>query len=80
MHQPWVTPLPVSCNGQSQIVTVLGSQWGDEGKGKLVDVLAAESDVCCRFNGELVGLNFLFHCRPPNGDFRWIECWTYTCC
>jgi adenylosuccinate synthase len=29
----------------------LGSQWGDEGKGKLVDILAADYDVCARFNG-----------------------------
>ena len=26
-------------------VVVLGSQWGDEGKGKLADVLAAEYDA-----------------------------------
>jgi adenylosuccinate synthase len=30
------------------VTVVLGSQWGDEGKGKLVDVLAEEADVCCR--------------------------------
>jgi adenylosuccinate synthase len=30
---------------------VLGAQWGDEGKGKLVDILAAKYDVCARFNG-----------------------------
>lgn len=33
------------------VVAVLGSQWGDEGKGKLVDILAGEFSVCCRFNG-----------------------------
>lgn len=27
---------------------VLGSQWGDEGKGKVVDMLAVNSDVVCR--------------------------------
>ena len=32
-------------------VAVVGSQWGDEGKGKLVDILAADYDVCARFNG-----------------------------
>lgn len=32
-------------------VVVLGSQWGDEGKGKLVDVLAAEADICARCAG-----------------------------
>ncbi|RHZ88557.1 hypothetical protein Glove_22g52 [Diversispora epigaea] len=30
---------------------VLGSQWGDEGKGKLVDVLAHEADICARCAG-----------------------------
>lgn len=30
---------------------VIGSQWGDEGKGKLVDALAADYDVVGRFNG-----------------------------
>ena len=30
---------------------VVGAQWGDEGKGKLVDVLAEKSDMVVRFNG-----------------------------
>ncbi len=30
---------------------VVGAQWGDEGKGKLVDVLAEKSDLVVRFNG-----------------------------
>lgn len=30
---------------------VIGAQWGDEGKGKLVDVLAANSDMVVRFQG-----------------------------
>ncbi|KAJ3398335.1 adenylosuccinate synthase [Chytriomyces confervae] len=30
---------------------VLGAQWGDEGKGKLVDILAQESDIVCRAAG-----------------------------
>ena len=29
----------------------LGAQWGDEGKGKLVDILAAEADICARCAG-----------------------------
>ncbi|TEB39573.1 AMPSase 1 [Coprinellus micaceus] len=33
------------------VTVVLGSQWGDEGKGKLVDVLAANVDVCARCAG-----------------------------
>lgn len=30
---------------------VVGSQWGDEGKGKIVDVLAEEVDVVARYQG-----------------------------
>ncbi|KAF5334734.1 hypothetical protein D9758_016900 [Tetrapyrgos nigripes] len=30
---------------------VLGAQWGDEGKGKLVDILAAQHDICARCAG-----------------------------
>lgn len=30
---------------------VIGMQWGDEGKGRIVDLLAAESDIAARFNG-----------------------------
>lgn len=30
---------------------VVGLQWGDEGKGKLVDILAAKSDIVVRYGG-----------------------------
>jgi adenylosuccinate synthase len=30
---------------------IIGAQWGDEGKGKIVDLLARDSDVVCRYNG-----------------------------
>lgn len=33
------------------VTIVLGTQWGDEGKGKAVDVLARECDFVARFNG-----------------------------
>ena len=42
----WASPqllLPVR-----QVAAVLGSQWGDEGKGKLVDILAQQYDVVAR--------------------------------
>jgi len=32
-------------------VTVIGAQWGDEGKGKIVDWLASRADVVARFQG-----------------------------
>ncbi|MEM6506882.1 MAG: adenylosuccinate synthetase, partial [Planctomycetota bacterium] len=31
--------------------TIVGLQWGDEGKGKVVDMLAAEFDAVARYNG-----------------------------
>src|SRR5256885_4394697 len=30
---------------------VVGAQWGDEGKGKIVDLLAQHCDLVCRYNG-----------------------------
>ncbi len=32
-------------------VVVVGAQWGDEGKGKIVDWLSSRADVICRFQG-----------------------------
>ncbi|PKX93781.1 adenylosuccinate synthase ADE12 [Aspergillus novofumigatus IBT 16806] len=33
------------------ITIVLGSQWGDEGKGKITDMLSQEATLCCRAAG-----------------------------
>jgi adenylosuccinate synthase len=30
---------------------IVGAQWGDEGKGKIVDLLARDSDLVCRYQG-----------------------------
>ena len=30
---------------------IVGAQWGDEGKGKIVDLLAQDADVVCRYQG-----------------------------
>jgi adenylosuccinate synthase len=30
---------------------IVGAQWGDEGKGKIVDLLAQDSDLVCRYQG-----------------------------
>jgi hypothetical protein len=57
---------------KSQVCAVLGAQWGDEGKGKLVDILAGHYDIIARFNGganaghTLVvdGKKFAFHLLP----------------
>ncbi len=32
-------------------ITIIGSQWGDEGKGKIVDWLASRADIVVRFQG-----------------------------
>ena len=32
-------------------VVVVGVQWGDEGKGKIIDVLSSEADVVVRCQG-----------------------------
>jgi len=32
-------------------ITIIGAQWGDEGKGKIVDWLASKADVVVRFQG-----------------------------
>lgn len=36
---------------KSRVCSIIGSQWGDEGKGKLTDILAEQYDICARFNG-----------------------------
>lgn len=56
---------------------LLGLQWGDEGKGKIVDVLAPEYDVVARFQGgpnaghtlEFEGIKHVLH-TIPSGIFR----------
>ncbi len=43
------SPRPV--RAESLHTAVVGLQWGDEGKGKVVDILTAEHDVIVRYNG-----------------------------
>ena len=35
----------------SKVISVIGGQWGDEGKGKIVDALSDLADYCIRFQG-----------------------------
>lgn len=35
-------------NVGNKVTVVLGAQWGDEGKGKVVDLLAQDADIVCR--------------------------------
>lgn len=43
----------MNCNTTrpSKVTVVLGAQWGDEGKGKVVDMLATDADMVCRCQG-----------------------------
>ncbi|KAM9847217.1 adenylosuccinate synthase, like isoform 2-T2 [Aulostomus maculatus] len=43
--------LRVSKEPQNKVTVVLGAQWGDEGKGKVVDLLAMDADIVCRCQG-----------------------------
>jgi adenylosuccinate synthase len=38
-------------DGRTTCLVVVGAQWGDEGKGKLVDVLAERADLVVRYQG-----------------------------
>ncbi|KDN69375.1 putative adenylosuccinate synthetase [Colletotrichum sublineola] len=56
----------------STIDIVLGAQWGDEGKGKLVDVLGQDAQICARAQGGhnaghtviVDGVSYDFHLLP----------------
>lgn len=56
----------------SKIDVLLGLQWGDEGKGKVVDVLAPRYDIIARFQGgpnaghtlEFEGIKHVLHIIP----------------
>lgn len=41
-------PCKKSKTAGTKVTVVLGAQWGDEGKGKVVDLLAVDSDIVCR--------------------------------
>ncbi|MEJ5302957.1 MAG: adenylosuccinate synthase [Bacteroidales bacterium] len=55
-----------------KVDVLLGLQWGDEGKGKIVDVLSPHYDMICRFQGgpnaghtiECKGQKFILHTIP----------------
>ena len=58
-------------------VVVIGTQWGDEGKGKIVDVLTSKYDIIARFQGgpnaghtlEFDGIKHVLH-TIPSGIFH----------
>ena len=60
-----------------KVDVLLGLQWGDEGKGKIVDVLTPNYDIIARFQGgpnaghtiEFDGKKFVLH-TIPSGIFN----------
>jgi len=56
----------------ARVIVVVGAQWGDEGKGKIIDLLAKSTDVVVRFQGGnnaghtlvVEGEKFVFHLIP----------------
>lgn len=58
-------------------LVVVGTQWGDEGKGKIIDLLAEKADVICRYQGGanaghtvmIEDKKFVFH-LIPSGIFH----------
>ncbi len=59
------------------ITVLLGAQWGDEGKGRITDALAADADVVARFNGGdnaghsiTIGSHVVRLHQVPSGIFR----------
>lgn len=54
---------------EGTVTVVLGAQWGDEGKGKLVDILAADADICARCaGGNNAGHTIVVPVSTGNGD------------
>jgi adenylosuccinate synthase len=51
MFQSLPTLESVKKENSMSVIAVIGSQWGDEGKGKAVDYLAEKMDYVARFNG-----------------------------
>ena len=45
----------------NKVKVVLGAQWGDEGKGKLVDLLAENADIVARCQVNYYDLLNFFH-------------------
>ena len=70
-------------------VVVVGAQWGDEGKGKIVDWLSVSADVIVRFQGGhnaghtlVIGNKVFKLALLPSGIVRpgKVSTWTRACC
>jgi adenylosuccinate synthase len=49
------------------VIAIIGGQWGDEGKGKIIDLLAEKANVVVRFSG---GTNAGHTVINPLGEFK----------
>ena len=55
---------------------IVGTQWGDEGKGKIIDVLSPKADYVVRFQGG----NNAGHTVVVNNKFSWkMYNWSWSC-
>jgi adenylosuccinate synthase len=61
---------------------VVGAQWGDEGKGKLIDVLAEQATIVARYQGganaghtvRVAGEEFILHLVPSGALYPDVRC------
>ena len=62
-------------------IVVVGSQWGDEGKGKIVDWLSSEADVVVRFQGgHNAGHTLVIDCKSYFAISSRDGCYKRRCC
>lgn len=57
-------------NGVNKVSVVLGAQWGDEGKGKIVDLLCTEKDVICRCQVFILCCLFCHHTTSTASSYQ----------
>ena len=63
-------------------IVIIGAQWGDEGKGKIVDLLAGQAQAVVRFQGghnaghtlELAGKQTILHLIPSGILHEGVQC------
>ena len=74
--------LPAKKNKMSNNTLILGLQWGDEGKGKIVDALSENVFAVCRFQGghnaghtiKVDGVQTVLHLIPSGVLHRSVKC------
>lgn len=66
----------------ARCIVVVGAQWGDEGKGKITDVLAAQATIVARYQGganaghtvQVDGEEFILHLIPSGVLYPTVRC------